>query len=419
MLFYQVSKEMNPGLEFLHPYPFEKLSALFKGSEPAKKKAILWSIGEPKHDAPGFALEIIKNEIKGLSTYPLTAGMLELREAISSWLCNRFNLAKSSINPDKNVIPVNGTREAIFAFCHFAIKADQKNGLILMPNPFYQIYEGAAFLAGATPYYLNLDDQSLLPDFSQVEEEVWQRCQLVYICSPGNPAGAVLSIEQMQNLIELSDKFGFLIAADECYSEIYPDETSPPPGLLEAAHKMGRTDFKNCIVFHSLSKRSSLPGMRSGFVAGDPELIAKFKLYRTYHGCAMSPTFQKASIACWQDEEHVIANRELYRQKFKIVQETVGDLLDLKQPAGSFYLWPRTPFSDTEFARLLYEQENLTVLPGSYLSRDFAGRNPGENRVRMALVAPIEECFEGAERLRQFLLASFDRITAQEIKQNY
>ncbi len=400
---------MNPFIQQLHPYPFEKLSALFQGTKAANKPAVLWSIGEPKHDPPDFIHEIINREISGLSSYPLTAGLPELRDAIKDWLIKRFKLAQDSLDRDKHILPVNGTREALFAFCHFTVNPSD-DALVLMPNPFYQIYEGAAFLSGAKPWYMNLQDEDLLPDLDSVPEKIWRQCQLIYICSPGNPSGAVMNLQYMQKLIKLSDQFNFVIASDECYSEIYPDEASPPCGLLQAASEMGLHDYKNCIVFHSLSKRSSLPGMRSGFVAGDAELIKGFKLYRTYHGCAMSPPFQKASIAAWQDENHVIANRALYKKKFDIVVEKLAGLLDVKQPGGSFYLWPKTPIADTEFARSLYEKQNLTVLPGSYLSREFDGQNPGANRVRMALVAPVSECIEGAERLKEFLVSLKEKV---------
>ena len=389
---------MNPNLALLHPYPFEKLATLFQGvTPPPDKKNIAWSIGEPKHPAPEFIAEIIQKEIAGLGTYPLTAGMPELRDAIREWLIRRFGLLARSLDRDQHILPVNGTREALFAICQFVVDA-REQALVMLPNPFYQIYEGATFLAGATPHYLNLDPETLLPDFDSVTPEQWQRTQLVYLSSPGNPSGAIFSAEQMQKLIRLSDQFSFVIASDECYSEIYPDENNPPCGLLQAAAMIGRHDYKNCLVFHSLSKRSSLPGMRSGFVAGDAELIKGFKLYRTYHGCAMPPPFQKASIAAWGDEEHVKKNRDLYREKFRKVSSIVGDLLPIKQPGGAFYLWPETPFDDCQFARQLLEQQNLTVLPGSYLSREVDGCNPGKNRVRMALVAPLAECEEGAHR---------------------
>lgn len=401
---------MNPNLALLQPYPFEKLSALFAGAKPSESKSpILWSIGEPKHEAPKFVHEVIKAELAGLSNYPLTAGLQELREAISTWLSLRFSIKTGLIDPAKHVLPVNGTREALFAFCQFVVNPGD-GALVLMPNPFYQIYEGAAFLSGAKPYYINLNADSLKPNYDAVSEETWKNCQLLYICTPGNPTGAVMSAEELQRLIKLSDEFNFVIASDECYSEIYPDENQPPCGLLQAAYKMGRTDFRNCVVFHSLSKRSSLPGMRSGFVAGDESLIRKFKLYRTYHGCAMAPPFQKASIAAWQDENHVFQNRQLYRQKFQAVSDILGDDLEIKIPDGSFYLWPQTPVSDTEFSRTLFESENLTVLPGSYLSRDAHGENPGIGHVRMALVAPLDECIEGAERLKQFLARMKERV---------
>lgn len=397
---------MNPGIEHLHPYPFEKLSLLFQGTTPCSKSPILWSIGEPKHDAPAFIHDIIRQELKGLGNYPLTAGLQELRESIKEWLCRRFKIEKNNLDANQHIVPVNGTREALFAFCHFIVEPGPDT-YVLMPNPFYQIYEGAAFLSGAKPFYINLSEKTLLPEFDRVSEEAWKRCQLLYICTPGNPSGAVLSSQELQKLIRLSDQYNFVIASDECYSEIYPDENAPPCGLLQAAQEMGRNDFKNCVVFHSLSKRSSLPGMRSGFAAGDAELIKGFKLYRTYHGCAMSPPFQKASIAAWQDEEHVRQNRELYRAKFDAVLSTLkglDEVIDVKAPDGSFYLWPRTSLSDTEFARLLYQNQNLTVLAGSYLSRENQGTNPGTNRLRLALVAPLAECQEGAQRLKEFLL---------------
>jgi N-succinyldiaminopimelate aminotransferase len=394
---------MNPWIHLLQPYPFEKLSTLFKGTTPAEKKAILWSIGEPKHEAPAFVREIINREIGALGSYPLTAGSVELREAIRDWLLARFQLSPDSIDRDRHIVPVNGTREALFAFCHFIVDPRRDNARVLMPNPFYQIYEGAALLAGATPWYMNLRRSDMLPDLDAIPEEILRDCQLIYICSPGNPAGAVMGAAELQKLINLSDRFNFVIASDECYSEIYPDESAPPCGLLQAASQMGRHDYRNCVIFQSLSKRSSLPGMRSGFVAGDEEIIKKFKLYRTYHGCAMSPPFQKVSSQSWRDEDHVKENRSLYRQKFESVCRILSGVLDLKQPDGTFYLWAQTPFADTDFARMLYAEQNLTVLPGSFLSRKLNGVDPGRDRVRMALVAPLSECVEGAERLKEFL----------------
>lgn len=398
---------MNPHLAELQPYPFERLAKLLAGTTPAAKKAIHWSIGEPKHAAPPFIAEIIAKEIGGLSNYPLTIGEGELREAICDWLKVRFKLEPDSLSKDKHILPCNGSREALFAFVQAAVTPGP-DALVLMPNPFYQIYEGAALLAGAKPYFLNVDAKSLLPDFDSVPEAIWQQCQLLIICTPGNPTGAVMPAEQIEKLVRLADQYDFVLASDECYSELYPNEDQPPVGLLEVCAGMGRIDYRRCIVFHSLSKRSNLPGMRSGFIAGDADIIAQFKLYRTYHGCAMSPPFQKASTAAWRDEAHVVANRVLYRQKFNAVLETITPVMKVAPAQGAFYLWPETKIEsteidETEFTRLLFARENLTVVPGTYLSRPAHGSNPGANHVRMALVAPLEECIEGAQRLRNFV----------------
>lgn len=400
---------MNPKLLELKPYPFEKLRALLQNAVPPPELGpILWSVGEPKHPVPEFVAPILNRTISGLSTYPLTAGEDDLREAIVDWLVNRFHLPPQTLNKDSHVLPCNGTREALFAFAQAVVDAHSQP-LVLMPNPFYQIYEGAALLAGAKPYYINLSPDTLLPDFKQIPESIWAHCQLLYICTPGNPSGAVMKLPVLQELIELSDKFDFVIASDECYAEIYMDEARPPAGLLEAAAAMNRLDYRNCIVFHSLSKRSSLPGMRSGFMAGDAHILEKVKLFRTYHGCAMSPPFQKVSAAAWRDEEHVRLNRHLYRQKFEQVVAILSECMSVICPEGSFYLWADTEqsgLSDTEFVRRLYISENLTVLPGSFLSREAHGINPGRNRVRMALVAPLEECMSGAERLKRFITST-------------
>jgi N-succinyldiaminopimelate aminotransferase len=400
---------VNPRLLELQPYPFERLNALLANSlPPPGKTAIAWAIGEPKHAAPPFVAEVIAREISGLSTYPLTIGEASLREAIVDWLLARFKLKAGSLDKDLHVLPCNGTREALFAIAQ-AVVDPTPDALVLVPNPFYQIYEGAVLLAGARPYYLNIDEASLSPDFDLVPEEIWRRCQLVFVSSPGNPTGAVLTSQQMQRLIKLSRQFDFVIASDECYSELYPDEDKPPTGLLQAAAEIRQQNgaqgeiYQNCLVFHSLSKRSNLPGMRSGFVAGDAKIIAKFKLYRTYHGCAMPPPFQKASTAAWRDEAHVIENRALYRTKFAQVLQIIAPIMAVKPPEGAFYLWPKTHLCDTDFARLLFEQQHLTVVPGSYLSRESGGVNPGANHVRMALVAPLDQCIEGAERLRKFV----------------
>ena len=341
---------------------------------------------------------------------PTTRGVDELRQTIAEWLIRRFKLPEGSITAERNILPVNGTREALFAFAQCVI--DSKNNhtnanetpIVISPNPFYQIYEGAALLALAEPYFINcIEANGFLPDFDAIPENIWQRCQLIYLCSPGNPTGAVLGQETIEKLLVQADKYDFVIAADECYSEIYLDEDSPPLGLLQAAANMGRDDYRRCIVFHSLSKRSNVPGMRSGFVSGDAELIQSFLRYRTYHGCSMPLYTQMASIVAWQDEVHVRQNRELYRQKFDAVINILKPVINVTRPDASFYLWPETPVSDTEFAAGLYSSQNITVLPGSFLSRSIAAGNPGKNRIRIALVAEIEQCIEAAERICQYI----------------
>jgi N-succinyldiaminopimelate aminotransferase len=396
---------MNPDLDKLQPYPFEKLHALKAAVSPADKEHIALSIGEPKHKPPGFVVEELITHLHGLANYPLTKGRVELRQAIAEWLSRRFSLPDGSVDAESHVLPVAGTREALFAFAQAVI--DRTAGqLVLSPNPFYQIYEGAALLAGAEPYFLNTSaENGFLPDLDSVPAEVWRRCQLIYLCTPGNPTGAVADTPYLQKLIKLADEHDFIIASDECYSELYFDEDSPPPGLLQAAAEMGRSDYARCVVFHSLSKRSNLPGLRSGFVAGDAEVLARFLKYRTYHGCALPPHTQAASIAAWNDEAHVKANRDLYRQKFDAVLRILKPVLKVERPDAGFYLWPETPISDTDFAQQLFAQQNVTVLPGSYLSRDAHGGNPGANRVRMALVAELDECIEAAERIRRFVEA--------------
>ena len=390
---------MNPDLERLHPYPFEKLKTLFSGLPQSDKSPIALSIGEPKHPSPDFVQQVLKDSTARLSNYPTTAGIPELSEAIGQWLKRRFHL--QSIDPASQVLPVNGTREALFSFTQ-AVVDRQRQPLVLMPNPFYQIYEGAALLAGGEPMYLPCTDATgLQPDFDAVSEDTWTRTQLLFICTPGNPTGATLSKAQLKALIQLADKYDFVIASDECYSEIYRD--APPAGLLEACAEMGRHDYRRCVVFHSLSKRSNLPGLRSGFAAGDSEVLQRFLRYRTYYGCAMPIHHQLASIAAWNDETHVQTNRALYREKFDAVLDILGGPLKVSAPAAGFYLWPKTPISDEEFAQRLQAEHNVTVLPGRYLSRTINGKNPGENRVRMALVAPLEECIEGAQRIKVLL----------------
>jgi len=400
---------MNPDLDLLQPYPFERLNRLKTGIEPPAALAhIPLSIGEPKHAAPGFVTEELITHLHTLSSYPLTKGMVELRSAISDWLTSRFNLPAGSLDIEQHILPVNGTREALFAFAQAVVDRNPQSPagtpLVVMPNPFYQIYEGAALLAGAEPWFLNASaDNGYLPDFDTVPEAVWQQCQLIYICSPGNPTGAVIGEDALKQLIALADRYDFIIASDECYSELYPDESKPPVGLLEVAAKMGRSSYQRCVVFHSLSKRSNLPGLRSGFVAGDAEVLKKFLLYRTYHGCAMPPASQHASIKAWRDEQHVEKNRELYRQKFDAVLEILEPVLEVSRPDAGFYLWARTPIDECIFARDLFATQNVTVLPGSYLSREAHGINPGSGHVRMALVATLESCIEAAQRIRTYV----------------
>lgn len=399
---------MNPDLNRLQPYPFEKLRDLKNGIVPPEDKSpIALSIGEPRHSPPQFVVEEMITHLHGLENYPLTKGLLDLRIACVNWLNQRFNLETGHLDPEQHVLPVNGTREALFAFAQ-AIVDRTKDALVVMPNPFYQIYEGAAFLAGAEPWFLNTTDETyFLPDFDSVPAEVWARCQLVYLCSPGNPTGAVVTEEALGKLINLADEHDFIIASDECYSEIYFDENNPPTGLLEVAEKMGRSDFKRCVVFHSLSKRSNLPGLRSGFVAGDAEILGKFLLYRTYHGSAMPPPTQAASIKAWGDEKHVVENRKQYREKFDVVMEILSPVLNIQHPQAAFYLWPEIPqiknMDDNKFAQGLFAQQNVTVVPGSYLSREAHGINPGNNRIRMALVAPTDECIDAAQRIRSYV----------------
>ncbi len=395
---------MNHALTQLQPYPFEKLRALLAGAQPpADKRPIALSIGEPKHKSPDFVAQALANNLDQLAVYPTTLGIPALREAIAAWCERRFGVPSGWLDAARHVLPVNGTREALFAFTQTVVNREAR-GLVVSPNPFYQIYEGAALLAGAEPHYLPcLEDNGFNPDFDAVPADIWQRCQILFLCSPGNPTGALVPMEQLKKLIALADEHDFVIAADECYSELYFDEENPPPGLLSACAELGRSDFKRCVVFHSLSKRSNLPGLRSGFVAGDADILKAFLLYRTYHGCAMPVQTQLASIAAWQDEAHVRANRDQYRAKYDAVLEILQPVLDVQRPDGSFYLWAKTPDDDTTFTRELFAREHVTVVPGSYLSREVNGENPGAGRIRMALVAPLAECIEAAQRIRHFL----------------
>ena len=395
---------MNPNLERLHPYPFEKLAKLKAGiSVPEHLAPISLGIGEPKHPSPAFVKDVIADNLDKLANYPTTKGTDELRSAIVAWATHRFDLAPASLDPNRHVVPVNGTREAIFALVQAVVDAG-KPATVVSPNPFYQIYEGAAFLAGATPVYLPCDGgNGFIPDFDAVPESVWENCQILFLCSPGNPSGAVIPRETLVKVIELADRHDFLIASDECYSELYPDEANPPEGLLQTCAAIGRHNFERCVVFHSLSKRSNLPGLRSGFVAGDAEVLAGYLKYRTYHGCAMPIHNQLASIAAWSDEDHVRENRAAYRAKFEAVVPILREVMNVDFPDAGFYLWPETPMDDETFARELSARQNVHVLPGRYLSRTVNGHNPGENRVRMALVAPLEECVEAAKRIVEFV----------------
>lgn len=396
---------MNPLLSLLQPYPFERLRQLFAGVTPsAAHRAISLGIGEPRHATPPFIQEALAANLAGLASYPSTAGDPSLREACAGWMQRRYHIP---VNPATQVLPVNGSREALFAFAQTVVDPTRAGATVVCPNPFYQIYEGATLLAGATPYYAPSDPaRNFAVDWDSVPEEVWQRTQLLFVCSPGNPTGAVMPLPEWEKLFALSDRYGFVIASDECYSEIYfRDE--PPLGGMEAAAKLGRSDYRNLIAFTSLSKRSNVPGLRSGFVAGDAALIKAFLLYRTYHGSAMGPAVQAASVAAWNDEVHVEENRALYRQKFAQVTPMLAEVMDVRLPDAGFYLWAKVPdalgMSDAEFAQALLAQYNVTVLPGSYLARDSGGANPGAQRVRMALVAETAECAEAASRIVQFI----------------
>lgn len=395
---------MNSHLDLLQGYPFEKLKDLFEGVIPANdQSALSLGLGEPQYPPPAFIAEVLAANLSGLCKYPVTKGLLLLRQAIAEWLCERYQLSLHSIDAEQQVLPVNGTREALFAIAQAVVDSSQ-SPLVLMTNPFYQIYEGAALLSGAEPYYLNTTKHTdFLPDFNTVPATVWQRCQLIYICSPNNPTGAVMQFDHFNTLLQLAEQYDFVIASDECYSEIYHDESKPPMGLLQAAQQMGNTDYRHCIVFNSLSKRSSVPGLRSGFVAGNADIIQQFYRYRTYHGCAMPLPIQYASMAAWQDEEHVIENRQQYRQTINDVYHVLNPVLSMDVPAGGFFLWPETPVDDTEFARELFIQQNITVLPGQYLSRHFEGVDPGIDKVRMALVHPRVQCLAAAHSIRDFI----------------
>jgi N-succinyldiaminopimelate aminotransferase len=393
---------VNGRLELLAAYPFERLARLKAGvTPPAKLPHIAMSIGEPKHAPPAFVIEALARSLGKLDSYPATVGLPETRAACAGWIKRRFG---ARVDPDTMVLPVTGTREALFSFVQAAVDANGSKPVVAMPNPFYQIYEGAALLAGAEPVFINTAaGNRFLPDLDSVPADVWRRCQILFLCSPGNPTGAVLSLDYLKAALELAEKYDFVIASDECYAELYRDEATPPPSLLQAALATGRDAFQRCVTFHSLSKRSSVPGLRSGFVAGDARVIKPYLLYRTYHGCAMPVPTQLASIAAWNDDAHAAVNRALYREKFAKVIPILAPLLDVVEPDGAFYLWPDVQRDDEAFTRELFATQNLTILPGSYLARDTRAGNPGRNRVRISLVAPVDECVVAAERIRQFL----------------
>ena len=394
---------MHPALAQLRPYPFERLARLLAAvAPPPGLRPIALAVGEPRHAPPAILVEALVAALDALGTYPATAGSPEFRRAAAGWLERRYGLG-GTLDPETMLLPANGTREALFAFAQ-AVVDPHAGAVVAMPNPCYQIYEGAALLAGASPYYLDpLPAEGWVPDLEAVPAAVWERCALLYLCSPGNPAGGVLSITRMQRALELADRHDFLIAADECYADIYPDESNPPPGFLAACRAAGRRHFGRVVVFHSLSKRSSAPGLRSGFVAGDPAVLARLRLYRTYHGCALPLQVQRASSAAWNDDQHAAENRALYRAKFAAVRPILAPLLPVELPAGGFYLWPEVGGDDEAFARALYAATGVSVLPGSYLGREGEAGNPGRGRVRVSLVASLDDCVVAAERIRDFL----------------
>ena len=396
---------MNDRLDLLQTYPFERLARLKAGATPpAGLPHIAMSIGEPRHAPPAFVVEALRQSLGKLDSYPATAGLPETRTACAAWLGRRFGLG-ARVNPDTMVLPVTGTREALFSFVQAVVgTSGPAKPVVAMPNPFYQIYEGAALLAGAEPVFLDTTaDNRFQPDLDAVPAETWKRCQILFLCSPGNPTGAVLSLDFLRHALQLAERHDFIVASDECYAELYRDEESPPPSLLQAALGLGRDLFQRCVTFHSLSKRSSVPGLRSGFVAGDPAVIKSYLLYRTYHGCAMPIPTQLASIAAWNDDQHAAVNRALYREKFARVLPILQPVLDVVEPDGAFYLWTDVGRDDEAFTRELFAAQNLTILPGSYMARDTRAGNPGKHRVRISLVASVDECAAAAQRIRTFL----------------
>ncbi|MGE3773553.1 MAG: succinyldiaminopimelate transaminase [Gammaproteobacteria bacterium] len=396
---------MNLGLEHLQPYPFERLAALRRHLTPNPALTpINLSIGEPQHATPAFMLEVLRDKLSLLSKYPATKGSEDLREAIASWLARRFRLPAGAVDPETMVLPANGTREALFAIAQCLVDARDTQALVAMPNPFYQIYEGAALLAGAQPYFLPCPaSRAFMPDFAAVPDAVWARCRLVYVCSPANPSGAVLSREDYRVLLALADRHDFVVVSDECYSELYLDESDPPCGLLEAAWADGRTRFERCVVMHSLSKRSNAPGLRSGFVAGDPAVLGEFLRYRTYHGAAMPLHVQAASAVAWRDEAHVVDNRARYRAKFAAATPLLATVAKVAPPVGGFYLWPEVDEDECALCARLIAEANVTTLPGSFLARDTGHGNPGARRLRIALVAEHDECVTAIRRIVELM----------------
>ena len=392
---------MNPNLDLLQPYPFQRLSELFKDITPAKTYVpINLAIGEPQHETPDFIKAALADNVAAIARYPATKGLAELRVTLKNWLWKRY---AARVDSDTQILPVNGSREALFALAQAVVGTN--DAIVMMPNPFYQIYEGAALLAGATPYFVNtLASNGYRMDFSGVPEAIWKRTQLVYVCTPGNPTGKIMSHSEWAELFKLADHYNFVIASDECYSEIYFDESRPPLGALEAATALGRTNFAKLIVLGSLSKRSNVPGLRSGFAAGDASIISKFLAYRTYHGSAMSLPVQAASVAAWQDETHVIENRRRYKQIFSGVIQQLGEVIPVVMPEAAFYLWLNTGKSDIEFAKALYRDYNVQVLPGRFLAREAHGTNPGQDFIRVALVAAEAQCIDAAQRIKSLLL---------------
>ena len=400
---------MNSRISRLQPYPFDRLRALLEPvTANASRSHIPLHIGEPKHQPPPWVVDALSESLRtSLGVYPLAKGLPEIRNAAARWLERRFNLSSGRIDPERMVIPVNGTREALFSFCQAVVDLTrQPNALVAMPNPGYQIYEGAALLAGAEPYYLNTDRETdFLPNLESVSPDIWHRCQLLYLCSPGNPTGQVLTDSQWRLALQLADQHDFIIAADECYSELYGQLSGPPLGLLESCERLGRTDFRSCVVFHSLSKRSNVPGLRSGFVAGNPEILSSYLQYRSYHGCAVPNAVQQASAVAWEEEQHVRENRRVYERKFDAVLPILGEQLDLYRPDGGFYLWADVGMDDQVFTKQLFESQNVSVLPGSYMARNTPTGNPGQGMVRICLVAPLEVCIDAAQRIKEFIMS--------------